>query len=87
MTTFYMFICAVSLPADHRAFGMTALAMMVVQGLLGAVRPHLGTKARPVWRRVHQAWGWLTLLVGKGSVVVLQPPVATLNVPDSEPMM
>jgi hypothetical protein len=51
--------------ADHRAFGLTALAMMVVQGILGGVRPRLGAQHRPLWRRVHQAWGWLTLLIGE----------------------
>jgi len=50
----------------HRWFGMAGLAMVFAQGLLGATRPHLGTKRRPIWRRMHQMLGWLTLVVGIG---------------------
>eukprot|EP00775_Hariotina_reticulata_P009944 gene9944-10099_t len=48
----------------HRAVGITAFTMMWVQGLLGALRPHLGAPKRPAWRRLHQAWGWLTIAMG-----------------------
>lgn len=44
---------------------MSTVIMMWVQGLLGAARPHLGTPLRPIWRRLHQAWGWLTIAMGE----------------------
>lgn len=51
--------------AAHRGVGLAAVAAAVVQALLGALRPELSnTKRRPAWRRVHQAWGALTLLAG-----------------------
>jgi len=50
----------------HRWFGLAGLAMVFTQGLLGAARPHLGTKKRPLWRRMHQLLGWATLAVGTG---------------------
>lgn len=55
--------------SGHRAVGMTTIAMMLVQVLLGCVRPHLGGKWRPMWKRMHQAWGWLVLLMGESHKV------------------
>lgn len=49
----------------HRAVGMTAVAAMLVQGLLGAFRPHLGNQRRSMWKRVHQVWGAITIALGE----------------------
>lgn len=48
----------------HRGVGITAVAMSLVQVLLGILRPHLGTARRLPWKRAHQAWGWLTVAAG-----------------------
>eukprot|EP00878_Enallax_costatus_P013827 GHUV01014462.1.p1 GENE.GHUV01014462.1~~GHUV01014462.1.p1 ORF type:complete len:135 (+),score=41.34 GHUV01014462.1:350-754(+) len=49
---------------------MTAVAMMIVQALIGGFRPHLGAKNRHLWRRVHQVWGWLTLAMGTAAAYI-----------------
>jgi len=54
-----------TLYTPHRALGITVIAMVMIQAATGIIRPGFGAKARPVWRRVHQGWGWASTLLGE----------------------
>eukprot|EP00879_Flechtneria_rotunda_P001115 GHRR01001257.1.p2 GENE.GHRR01001257.1~~GHRR01001257.1.p2 ORF type:complete len:373 (+),score=108.40 GHRR01001257.1:1707-2825(+) len=54
----------VSYYTGHRGLGMATVAAMLLQVLLGVVRPGLGSTQRPLWRLAHQSLGWIMLLAG-----------------------
>jgi uncharacterized membrane protein len=58
---------------------MTTIAMMLVQALLGVLRPNLGNRGRRPWRRAHQIWGWLSLLMGAIKAVLIQDPCTSMT--------
>jgi len=54
----------------HRGLGIATMALSVGQVLIGVIRPHLGAPTRSGWRRLHQACGWITMLLGIAMAII-----------------
>lgn len=54
----------------HSRLGLAAVCAVVVQGVVGALRPAKSATGRPAWFGLHAFLGWGTLVVAAAAIVL-----------------